>query len=94
VDWAFLVVGGFLLGALLYTAQYTTRYEPEVKPGYALLGVGIVLSVGVNTAVDFTHNISNWYRGSILATYAVVTAALVLITLERRHRYRDEDREE
>jgi hypothetical protein len=89
MDWVFLSVGGFLVGVFLYTGWYTTRYEPEVRTGYAVIGLGIALSVAVNTWVDFAHDVDNWYRGAVLAGYATVAAGLVLIIVERRKENRD-----
>jgi len=84
MDWVFLSVGGFLVGAFLYAAYYTTTYEPEVKLGYTIVGVGIVVVVTVNTWLDFFSNRSNWFRGATLLGYAFVAAGLILIVIERR----------
>lgn len=85
VDLLFLAVGGFLLGAVAYTGWFTTRYEPEVKPGYAFLGAGTALVVAISTAVDLVYDTKDWYRGSTLLGYALVAAGLTLIIRERRH---------
>lgn len=88
MDWVFLTVGGFLVGAFLYSGYFTTRYKPEVKLGYVVVGAGIVVTVAVNTWVDFTHDVSDWFRASVLLGYALVAAGLVVIVRGRRRRHR------
>jgi hypothetical protein len=84
VDLLFLAVGGFLLGAVAYSGWYTTRYEPEVKAGYAVVGAGAGLVVAINTAVQFATDTSHWFLGATLVGYAIVAGGLTLIVRERR----------
>ena len=86
MDWVFLTVGGFLLGCFFRTAYFTTRYEPNVKLGYAVVGAGILASVGLSTWVDFSRDVSDWTRALTLTSYAVIALGLVLINRERSHR--------
>lgn len=88
MDYAFLAVGGFLLGAFFYTGYYATLYEPDVKPGYVLLGVGILVSVATNAWVDLFRDISNWFRGFTLLAYLFITAGLTFISRRRHARER------
>lgn len=84
LDWVFLSVGGFFLGAFLYSGYYTTKYEPEVKGGYTIIGAGITIAVSTSIYVDFTHRISDWWRGLTLLGYTIVSIGLVVIIRERR----------
>jgi len=88
-----LSISGFLLGAFLYTGWYTTSYEPEVRFGYTIVGVGITLNVFVTTWLDFLQSKSNWWRGMLLLAYFVVALGLVLVVRERKRsegpRHRD-----
>lgn len=84
MTWAYLAVGGFLLGSVAYAGYYTTRYEPEVKPGYLVLGFGILVNVGLNTYVGYERDVQWWILALVLLAYATITAGLVLITLARR----------
>jgi len=84
MDWAFLAIGGFLLGSVAYTGWYTTRIEPEVRGGYATIGAGVALVVCVNTWVDFVRDSSDWFRAFTLVGYLLVAAGLTLIVRERR----------
>jgi len=84
MNWAYLFVGGLLLGAFLRTGYYTIRYEPEVEFGYAVTGLGIATSVLIGVYVDFARNLSPWYRAATLAGYLIVALGLVLINRERR----------
>ena len=86
MDWAFLAISGFLVGSLLYTGWYTTRYEPQAKVPYAVIGFGVVLVVFVNTWLDFVRDQSNWFRGTTLLGYAIVALGLTLLVRERRQR--------
>jgi peptidoglycan/LPS O-acetylase OafA/YrhL len=86
MDWAFLAIGGFLVGSLLYAGWYTTRYEPEARTAYALIGAGVLLVVAVNTWVDFVRDQSDWFRAATLLGYAIIAAGLVLLVRERRAR--------
>jgi len=86
MDWVFLIVGGFLLGVFFYCGYYTTRYEPDVRHGYEVVGVGILLAVGLNTWIDFSRHIKDWYRGLTLISYAIVAIGLGLIVHSRRSR--------
>jgi hypothetical protein len=88
MDWAFLAVGGFLLGSVFYTASFTTRYEPEVRSGYLVLGLGVLISVGVNVWLDFGRGVSDWFRGGTLLAYSTATAGLVLIVRERSREHK------
>jgi hypothetical protein len=82
--WVELSVGGFLLGSFLYTAWFTTRFEPAARPGYLLIGAGILLSVATNVVLELEVDASTGYRALTLASYAVAAAGLVLIVRERR----------
>jgi len=86
LDWAFLAFGGFLLGSVFYTGYYTTRYEPEAKPGYAFIGLGIFISVSINTWLDFSRDTSNWFRTGTVIGYFIIAIGLVLLVRERRGR--------
>jgi len=90
MDWVFLSFGGFLIGSVMYTGWYTTRHEPEAKPGYAFIGLGIFVVVVINTWLDFSRHISNWFRTATLFGYLLVAFGLFLITRERRQRERNE----
>jgi hypothetical protein len=87
-DIAFLGVGGFLVGSLAYTAWYTTRYEPETKLGYTVLGIGAVVVVVENTWLDFQVDASHWFLTVQLIGFLFVAAGLALITKARRDRRR------
>jgi hypothetical protein len=86
MDWAFLAISGFLLGSLMYTGWYTTRYEPQAKIPYAVIGAGVTLVVVVNTWLDFIRNQSTWFRVATIIGYAFVAAGLTLLVRERRYR--------
>jgi hypothetical protein len=88
MDVVFLAVAGFLLGSFFFTAYYTTKYEPGVRPGYLVVGGGIVISVIVNTWIDFIRDQSLWFRSAILLSYAFIAAGLVMIARDRRRRRR------
>src|SRR5262245_51546373 len=90
MDWAYLGVGGFLLGMLFRCAAYTIRYEPEVQRGYGLVGLGVFLVVTINTWVDLTRDLTDWFRAATLIGYALVGTGLVLIIRERRGAHQDE----
>ena len=84
-DYLFLAVGGFLLGAFLYSGYYTTKYEPEVKPGYLITGFGVMVVVLINTYIDFIReHVSDWYRSGTMIGYLFVALGLILINRERR----------
>jgi len=85
-DWVFLGIGGFLLGSVAYVGWHTTRYEPQAKPGYALIGIGTAVVVAVNTWLDFIRDTSGWFRISTILGYVLVAAGLVSIVRERRRR--------
>ena len=91
-DFIFLALGGFLLGAFLFTGWYTTRFEPEVKYGYLVTGIGILISVGINTYLEFTVRRSNWFLGGTFAGYGVIALGLIMILRERRSETRDNKR--
>jgi len=86
MDWAFLAISGFLLGSLGYTGWYTTRWEPEARLPYAVIGIGVVLVVTVNTWIDFIRDVSDWFRATTILGYAIVAAGLTLLVKERRGR--------
>lgn len=86
MDWAFLSISGFLVGSLFYAAAYTTRYEPEARSAYALIGLGVVVVVFVNTWLDFVRDQSDFFRAATLIGYALVTAGLVVLVRVRRAR--------
>src|SRR5262245_63349922 len=90
MDWAFLSIGGVLIGMLFRCAWYTARYEPEVKRGYAFVGAGVVLVVTINTWVDLTRELPDRFRAATLVAYVLVAAGLVLIIRERRAAHRPE----
>jgi hypothetical protein len=84
-DLAFLAVGGFLLGAVAYCAFYTTEDEPEVRFGYALIGIGVALVVAINTYLDFFYrHVPNWFRVGTMFGYLFVAVGLIFIIRERR----------
>jgi uncharacterized protein (DUF983 family) len=83
-DILFLGVGGFLLGSLLYIGWYTTRYEPEAKPGYLVMGIGVVMAVTTNVWLEFQTDASYWFLGVTLIGYALVAVGLTLIVRARR----------
>lgn len=83
MEWTFLAIGGFLLGAFFYTGYYTTIYEPEVKPGYLLLGAGILMSVAINAWYDLAHHVTTWFQVLTLLSYALVTAGLIVVARRR-----------
>lgn len=85
-DILFLGVGGFLLGAFAYTGWYTTRYEPEAKLGYGLMGLGIGVNVAINVWLDFQVESTNWYIVATFIGYGLVAAGLVAIIRERRRK--------
>jgi hypothetical protein len=87
-DWVFLGIGGFLIGSVAYTGWCTTREEPEAKPGYALIGIGVACVVSVNTWLDFFRDTAGWFRALTLIGYVLVAVGLVLIVRERRQRGR------
>ena len=70
-DLVALGVGCFLLGAFLYCGYYTTRFEPEVERGYTLVGVGILVSVGLNTWLEFSTDRPSWYLALTFIGYAI-----------------------
>jgi len=86
-DYVFMGIGGFLIGAVLYSGYYTTRYEPEVKYGYAIVGIGVIISVIINTWLDFFHKASDWFRYGTLLGYSIVALGLIIIIRERRAEY-------
>ena len=86
MDYLFLGVSGFLVGSVGYAGWYTTRYEPEAKPAYTLIGLGVLLVVAINTWVDFVRDQSDWFRGATLLGYAIVALGLVMLTRERKQR--------
>jgi hypothetical protein len=86
MDWAYLVLGGFLLGSVARTGWYTTRYEPQARPGYALIGTGVALVVAIGTWVDWQRDVTDWLRAVMLVGYTLVAAGLTLIARERRER--------
>ena len=89
MDWAFLAIGGFLLGSVLYSGYYTTRFEPEVKGGYGIIGIGIFISVATNTYVDFFRDTSDWFRAMTLFGYLTVAVGLIILIRERRKHRRE-----
>lgn len=86
MSWLYLASAGFLLGSFLRTGWHTTRYEPEVRVGYGIVGVGIALSVVVNTALVFAHEEADAWRVATLVAYAIVALGLVVIVRQRRGR--------
>jgi tetrahydromethanopterin S-methyltransferase subunit E len=86
MDLIFLAVSGFLLGSVFYIGWYTIKDEPEAKPGYALIGLGVAIDVFVNTWIAFIRDTSTWFRVGEIVGYIFVAAGLVLITRERRRR--------
>jgi len=85
MTYAYLSIGGFLLGSFLYTGWYTTRTEPEVRHGYLIVGAGISLSVFLDAWLTFRRPEPVPYRLATLAAYAVVALGLLLIVRERRN---------
>lgn len=84
MDWFFIAVSGFLLGMFFYCGWYSTAFEPEVRWGYAVVGVGIVVSVIVAIYVDLNRHINDWLRGATLLAYALVATGLALIVMARK----------
>ena len=89
LDLIYLGVGGFLIGSCMYTGWYTTRWEPEVRHGWAVVGIGIVITVTINVYVDVSRHIDGAWRGLNLLGYFVVALGLAMIVRERRE-YREE----
>ena len=85
-DIAFLGVGGFLLGSLAYTGWFTTHYEPEARPGYAVIGAGVATAVVANTWLQFHTRASYWFLVAECAAFLLVAVGLILIVRERRRR--------
>jgi hypothetical protein len=84
VTWAYLAIGGFLVGSLFYSASYTLRFEPQARTAYGVIGAGLAVSVVVNAWLDLDRDVSDWYRVGTLAAYALVAVGLVLLTRARR----------
>jgi len=84
VNLVYLAIGGFLVGSFLYTGWYTTQYEPNVRPGYVVVGMGIVLSVILNSWLTFYRPEHTWFRFLTLGAYALVALGLLFIVRERR----------
>jgi uncharacterized membrane protein len=88
VDWVFLALGGFLLGSTFFAGYYATRSEPQLKPGYLIIGVGLLVNVGVSSWMEHANVADTWIRATVLVSYAVGTAGLVWITYIRRRNQR------
>jgi hypothetical protein len=84
MDLFFLAAGGFLLGSVFYTGYYTTRYEPEVKLGYAVIGLGVLVTVVIDTWLNFFRDASDWFRLGTFLGYLIITIGLILIVRVRR----------
>jgi len=86
MDYVYIGIGGFLLGSFLYTGYYTVQYEPDVKFGYILVGIGMIIAVSVTAYVDFLRERNGWYRGLTLLGYSVIAAGLTSIVRARNRR--------
>lgn len=88
MTWVYLTVGGFLLGSVLYSGWYTTRFEPEARVPYAFIGVGVGVAVAVSAWVEFGQDRPTWVRVGVLAGYLIVAVGLTLLIRERRRAHR------
>lgn len=85
LQWTYLSLGGFLLGVFFYTGWYTVKFEPAVRWGYLVVGLGIFVSVLTSAIVNFHYReISDVYASITLFSYVVIAAGLALILRARR----------